>query len=125
MVSREQQTKILGVIKPAIETAFTKVMLELLQEQYPTKEFTELPTEGISLFIDEYTDLFLDYYGGNRKRRPTSMDIAKAMASRERKENEGTLAQDYLTPNLIEEFMARVSIPGVLQRHLPAGNIRI
>ena len=43
--------KILGVIKPAIETAFTKVMLELLQEQYPTKNLLSCQQKGLVFLL--------------------------------------------------------------------------
>ena len=117
MTTAQQNQEIGKNIGEQASKGFTRIMLELLQERYPETQFQNLPI-GISVFVDEYTTQFLEYYSGERKRKPTAKSGAAAEARREDREAEGTLGEKWLTPAIREEFVVRASIPGCLQQDL-------
>jgi len=117
MTTAQQNQEIGKNIGEQASKGFTRIMLELLQERYPETQFQNLPI-GISVFIDEYTNQFMDYYSGKRKTKPTTQSIEEAKVRRENREAEGTEGEKWLTPAIREEFVVRASIPGCLQQDL-------
>jgi len=120
MVTKQIQQKIIQELKDPLETALTAVMLEVLQDKHPDTDFQNIPLTGISVVVDEYTDQNIDYYSGKRKTKPTAKSIQKAMADRMKREEEGTMAEKWITPDVIEEWIKRISIPGAIQKYLPS-----
>jgi len=117
MPTKQQNQEIGRITGEQAEKGFTSIMLTLLQERYPETQFQNLPI-GISVFVDEYTTQFLEYYSGKRKRKPTAKSVSEAEARREDREEEGTAGEKWLTPDIREEFVARASMPNCLQPYL-------
>ena len=117
MTTKQQNQEMLTEIGEQVGKGFTSIMLTLLQERYPETQFQNLPI-GISVFVDEYTTQFLEYYSGERKRKPTAKSVAAAEARREDREEEGTVGEKWLTPDIRDEFVARASMPGCLQPYV-------
>ena len=120
MVTKEQQQQVLRELQGPLETALTTIMFEVLQDKHPNTDFQNIPMTGISMVVDEYTDQNMAYYSGERKTKPTARSITKAIAARMKREEEGTVAEKWVTPDVIEEWIARVSIPGSCQRFFPS-----
>jgi hypothetical protein len=120
MVTKQMQQKIIQELTGPLETAFTAVMLEVLQDKHPDTDFQNIPLTGITVIVDEYTDQWTKHYSGKTNTRPTAKSIQKAIASRIKREEEGTVAEKWATPDVIEKWIEKVSMPGSIQRHLPS-----
>ena len=120
MVTKEQQQQVLRELQGPLETCLTTIMFEVLQDKHPNTDFQNIPMTGISTVVDEYTDQHMAHYSVKRRTKPTAKSIAKAIAARTKREEEGTVAEKWVTPNVIEEWIARVSIPGSCQRFFPS-----
>jgi len=124
MLTKENRKQILTEITPALERGFLAIMLEVLEEHYPDTNFSDVPSLGLMVTIDEYVTQSLKYYAGEGP-KPTAMSISKADAVRESMESEGTYWKQWVIPPVIEEWIQRISIPGVLQKYLGTLKIQI